>query len=92
MLKKIKRHHYFLVVIFLFIIIALGHVLTIPAFEGPDESGHFLYSFYISKYNRIPQVYSESISPSKYIIEKTGNGLNDVFYMDEKYMFYRAFH
>jgi len=84
-----KRNINLLVIIIIFIIICCGYIITLPVFEAPDEPGHFLYAFYISKYNRIPSYYEEPVSEIDYIKENIDKDTNAVFYMDEKYMFYK---
>ena len=91
-MQYFKRNINLFIVIILFIILCVGYILTIPVFEAPDEPGHFLYAFYISKYNRIPSKYNESISVNKYISENIDKNLDKEFYMNEKYMFYKMRH
>jgi len=80
---------YLIIVIIIFIILCVSYIVVIPVFEAPDEQGHFLYAFYISKYNRIPSQYNEPISTTQYIKENIDKNADKVFYMDDKYMFYR---
>ena len=51
---------------------------VIPVFEAPDEPGHFLYAFYISKYNKLLQ-YNESISTTQYIKENIDKNADKTF-------------
>ena len=83
-----KKYIYFLIVILIFILLSTAFVLINPIFEANDESGHFQYAFYISKYNRIPSAYNEPISREDYIESNIGEKSTQIFYMDEKYMFY----
>ena len=85
----LKENINLLVVIILFIVLCVSYILVIPVFEAPDEPGHFLYAFYISKYNKIPLTYNESISPEQYIKENIDVKADKVFYMDDSYMFYK---
>lgn len=66
----------------------MGFIFINPIFEANDESGHFQYAFYISKYNKLPSVYNEEISRLDYIKENIDENPTDVFYMDKKYMFF----
>ena len=88
--KKSKREErlYLLIVILIFTILCMGFIFINPIFEANDESGHFQYAFYISKYNRIPSVYNEPISREEYIKKYIDENPTDVFYMDGKYMFF----
>jgi hypothetical protein len=78
-----------LIVIFLFIVLCVSYILIIPVFEAPDEPGHFIYAFYISKYNKLPSTYNEPIKAEQYIKENIDEKANKVLYMDNKYMFYK---
>lgn len=88
--KKSKQEErlYLLIVISIFTILCMGFIFINPIFEANDESGHFQYAFYISKYNRIPSVYNEPISREDYIKKYIDENPTDVFYMDGKYMFF----
>ena len=88
--KKSKQEErlYLLIVILIFTILCMGFIFINPIFEANDESGHFQYAFYISKYNRIPSVYNEPISREDYIKKYIDENPTDVFYMDGKYMFF----
>jgi len=86
---KFKTNINLVIVIILFVILCVGYILIILVFEAPDEQGHFLYAFYISKYNRIPSQYNETVSPVQYIKENIDKNADKTFYMDGKYMFYR---
>lgn len=71
----------------------MGYIFINPIFEANDESGHFQYAFYISKYNRLPSITtfylnSEQMSMYEYIEKNIGKESSKVFYMDEKYMFF----
>ena len=79
----------FLLIIISFIILCVSYIIFIPVFEAPDEPGHFLYAFYISKYNRIPEPYNETITTKQYIIKNIDETPSRMFYTDEKYMFYK---
>ena len=85
----LKENINLLIVIILFTVLCVSYILVIPVFEAPDEPGHFLYAFYISKYNKIPSPYNESISTEKYIRENIDEKVDKFFYMDENYMFYK---
>jgi len=78
-----------LIVIILFVVLCVSYILIIPVFEAPDEPGHFLYAFYISKYNKIPSPYDETISAEQYIRENIDEKVDKFFYMDDNYMFYK---
>jgi len=86
---KFKVNINLVIIIILFIILCISYILIIPVFEAPDEQGHFLYAFYISKYNRIPSKYNEPVSSVQYIKENSDKNADNTFYMDAKYMFYR---
>lgn len=86
----IKRINFYLfIVLLLFILVCSAFTLILPIFEAPDEPGHFLYAFYISKYNKIPLMYNESIPTSEYIRKNLDKDLSRNFYTDNKYMFYK---
>jgi len=85
----LKENINLLIVIILFIVLCVSYILVIPVFEAPDEPGHFLYAFYISKYNKIPSPYNELISTEQYIKENIDEKVDKYFYMDSKYMFYK---
>ena len=85
----LKENINLLIVIILFIVLCVSYILVIPVFEAPDEPGHFLYAFYISKYNKIPSPYNEPISTEQYIKENIDEKVDKVFYMDDNYMFYK---
>ncbi|MDD3818390.1 MAG: glycosyltransferase family 39 protein, partial [Actinomycetota bacterium] len=88
-LDNFKINIYLVVVIVVFIILCVSYVLVIPVFEAPDEPGHFLYAYYISKYNKLPSQYNESISTTGYIKENIDENADKTFYTDSKYMFYK---
>jgi hypothetical protein len=88
MFHKFKININLVIIIILFVILCISYILIIPVFETPDEPGHFLYVFYISKYNSIPSQYNETISTNRYIEENIDENADKTFYMDEKYMFY----
>ncbi len=87
-LNFFKENFNLFVIIILFIVLCVSYILTIPVFEAPDECGHFLYSYYIAKYNKIPREYNEPIPSKQYIEENIDKNADKVFYTDEKYMFY----
>ena len=66
-MQYFKKNINLFIVIVLFIILCVSYILIIPVFEAPDENWHFSYAFYISKYNRIPSEYNESIGYEQYI-------------------------
>ncbi|MFC2145631.1 hypothetical protein ACFLQQ_04800, partial [Actinomycetota bacterium] len=86
-MRYFRKNYYLFIVIALFIILSISYVLTIPVFEAPDENYHFLYSFYISKYNKIYSKYNEIIPVGSYIEEHLGEDQDPGYYMDEKYAF-----
>jgi len=90
--NRLNVNVYLYIIIALFVILCVSYILVIPVFEAPDEQGHFLYAFYISKYNRIPSQYDETISTNQYIKENIDRNADNTFYMDGKYMFYRMPH
>ena len=85
----LKENINLLIVIILFIVLCVSYILVLPVFEAPDEPGHFLYAFYISKYNKIPPPYNEPVSTEQYIKENIDEKVDKVFYMDENHMFYK---
>lgn len=85
----LKENINLLIVIILFIVLCVSYILVIPVFEAPDEPGHFLYAFYISKYNKIPSPYNEPMPTEQYIKENIDEKVDKVFYMDENHMFYK---
>jgi len=70
----------------------LSYILTIPVFEAPDENYHFLYSFYLSKYNKLYSKYDENISVNQYIEEYIDTDQDPGLYLDEKYAFLKKEH
>jgi len=88
-MQYFKKNINLFIVIVLFIILCVSYILIIPVFEAPDENWHFMYAFYISKYNRIPSLYTESIGYEQYIQEHVNDVQNPMFFMDEKYMLYK---
>jgi len=89
-MQYFKKNINLFIVIVLFIILCVSYILIIPVFEAPDENWHFMYAFYISKYNRIASVYKESIPVKQYIKEHTNEDQDPTIFMDEKYMFYKT--
>jgi hypothetical protein len=89
-MKSIKKYIYLLIII-LFISLCLSYILIIPVFEAPDENYHFLYSFYISKYNKLFSKYDENISVDQYIQENIDAGQDTGLYIDEKYAVMKNF-
>jgi hypothetical protein len=86
-MKYFKKYINIFIIIILFISLCLSYILTIPVFEAPDENYHFLYSFYISKYNKLFSKYNESISVNQYIQEHIDIEKDPGLYADEKYAF-----
>ena len=86
-MEFIKKYTYLFIIIILFISLCLSYILTIPVFEAPDENYHFLYSFYISKYNKLFSNYNENISVNQYIQEHIDTEKDPGIYADEKYAF-----
>jgi hypothetical protein len=85
-MKYYNKYIYLIIIIF-FILLCLGYIITIPVFESPDENYHFLYSFYISKYNKLFSKYDESISVNQYIQAHINRDWDPGLYLDEKYAF-----
>jgi hypothetical protein len=81
MLKKIKWHRYFLAVIFLFIIIAVGYVLTIFQLLKVLMKAVIFFILSISL-NIIAYLryIAKTFPSSKYIIEKTSKEFSDIFF------------
>ena len=73
-----------LIVLILFIILCTSYILIIPAFEAPDENYHLLYSFYISKYNKVYERYNEDISAAKYVEPFLNKDKDTGFYTEIK--------
>ena len=88
-MQYFKKNINLFIVIVLFIVLCVSYILIIPVFEAPDENWHFIYAFYMSKYNRISSVYTESIGYEQYIKERTNEGEDPMFFMDEKYILYK---
>ena len=79
----LKKNFYLFILIALFIILCVSYILIIPAFEAPDETWHFGYAFYLSKYNNMPSLYNEQVPiPIKQYIKKNmdKNSVNDFIY------------
>jgi len=88
-MQYFKRNINLFIVIILFIILCVSYILTVPVFEAPDEDYHFLYAFYISKYDRVPSKYNEPISANQYVKDHTDDSQNPMFFIDEKYALYK---
>jgi len=54
---KLLNKYGYLFIIILFISLCLSYILIIPVFEAPDENYHFLYSFYISKFDGLYSIF-----------------------------------
>ena len=87
-MQYFKKNINLFIVIILFIILCVSYILIIPVFEAPDENWHFMYAFYISKYNKTTSTYNENISSEQYIKEHVQDGQDPTIFMDDKYMLY----
>jgi hypothetical protein len=88
-MQYFKKYINLFIVIALFIILCISYILIIPVFEAPDENWHFMYVFYMSKYNKTTAVYNENITYGQYIKENANSNQNPMFFIDKKYMIYK---
>jgi len=84
---KLNKNIYYFIIVILFIILNISYILIVPVFEAPDENYHFLYSFYLSKYNKLFSKYNENVSRNQYIQEHIDTGLGKGLYVDNRYAF-----
>jgi len=88
-MQYFRQHINLFIILIIFIILCFCYALIIPVFEAPDEQWHFMYAFYISKYNRISSVYNEGKSIKQYIDEHTEEDEKPTVFMDDKYLLFK---